>query len=267
MLLPASFLALFAGTLVVKELRAQIAMPGGPHAQAPARLLAPEPGSLPDSWIAGLDCGGSEPEMQVHAYNDDLYIIRQSKCATYEAPFLYLIFGSDKVLLIDTGANPSVDVKAAVDTIIDDWLVRNGQASIELIAAHSHKHFDHVQGDAQFISQPGVTFVPAGGPEMRAFWGFTNWPHEILQYDLGGRVLDLIPTPGHDSDNLTFYDRRTQLLLTSDIVYPGHIFVFSPQSWPAYQLSLRRLSAFANSRPIEWVLGCHIEFSDQPFQP
>ena len=38
------------------------------------------PGTFPDDWIDGTDCE-NEPPFQVHAYNDDFYILRQSKCA------------------------------------------------------------------------------------------------------------------------------------------------------------------------------------------
>ena len=39
------------------------------------------------------------PDWQVHEYNADFYILRESGCTNYEKPFLYLIFGKDKALL------------------------------------------------------------------------------------------------------------------------------------------------------------------------
>jgi len=33
------------------------------------------------------------PDWQVHEYNADFYIIRESGCTHYEKPFIYLIFG------------------------------------------------------------------------------------------------------------------------------------------------------------------------------
>ena len=68
----------------------------------------------------------TEPQIQVHAYNDNLYILRQSKCEIFEAPFMYLIFGEDTVLLMDTGANPQTPVYSEVYTIIAEWLEQNG---------------------------------------------------------------------------------------------------------------------------------------------
>ena len=52
-------------------------------------------------------------EFQVHAYNDDFYILRQAAYTNYEKPFLYLLFGNDRAILFDTGAG-KVNVPAAV---------------------------------------------------------------------------------------------------------------------------------------------------------
>jgi len=55
----------------------------------PARADAPEPGSFPERWISGGPDCGTEPALQVHAYNRDLFILRQSLCTSFEAPFIY----------------------------------------------------------------------------------------------------------------------------------------------------------------------------------
>src|SRR5687768_977690 len=60
---------------------------------------AEEMGSLPAAWIrGGPDCG-EEPDIQVHRYGASTFILRQSLCTSFEAPFLYLLFGEDRVLL------------------------------------------------------------------------------------------------------------------------------------------------------------------------
>jgi len=63
----------------------------------------PVPGSLPAKWNTGAeDCqGSSQPPLQVHAYEPQTFILRQSPCASFEANFIYLLIGSDKALLID----------------------------------------------------------------------------------------------------------------------------------------------------------------------
>ena len=66
----------------------------------------PVPGSLDVHWNEGAsDCKATpQAPVQVHTYEPKTFILRQSPCATFEANFLYLLIGSDKALLIDTGA-------------------------------------------------------------------------------------------------------------------------------------------------------------------
>jgi hydroxyacylglutathione hydrolase len=240
--------------------------PGRMHAIGLLSLSLPPaaPGSFPDQWINGVDCG-SEPKMQVHAYNDDFYILRQSKCEIYEAPFLYLIFGEDKALLMDTGSNNNTPIWRTVDGVIQRWLRKNGKTSIPLLVAHTHTHADHNAGDPQFVGVPYVEIVVGKPlPEVVQFWGFANYPLDQPTIDLGNRVIDVLGTPGHQSASVTLYDRETHLLLTGDLVYPGHLFVFVESEWPTFVASIQRLVDFAATHPVEWVLGCHIEMSKTP---
>src|ERR1700710_2702493 len=107
------------------------------HAAPTAPRLAS--GVLPASWYAGDSSCAGRPDFQVHAYNEDFYILRQAACTNYEKPFLYLLFGTDRALLLDTGAG-KVDVAGTVTSVVDAWLRRHGRSSIQLVVAHSHAH-------------------------------------------------------------------------------------------------------------------------------
>ncbi len=63
------------------------------------------PGSMDVHWNEGAsDCArNSQSPLQVHPYNPRTFILRENPCATFEAPFMYLLLGSMKALLIDTG--------------------------------------------------------------------------------------------------------------------------------------------------------------------
>ena len=68
----------------------------------------PAPGDLAFRWIHGSVCAAknTDPRIQVLAYNEDTYIMRENPCVNWEAPFTYLLFGNHGALLIDTGATP-----------------------------------------------------------------------------------------------------------------------------------------------------------------
>ena len=57
-------------------------------------------GTLPKAWITGGEKCMEAPDWQVHEYNPDLYILGESGCTHYEKPFLYLFFGTERVLLV-----------------------------------------------------------------------------------------------------------------------------------------------------------------------
>src|ERR1700744_6259932 len=62
-----------------------------------------KPGTLAEPWVTGGPNCVTVPDWQVHEYNEDFYILRESGCVDAEKPFSFLIFGDDKVLLEDTG--------------------------------------------------------------------------------------------------------------------------------------------------------------------
>jgi len=220
-----------------------------------------ERGVFPAHWITGGPDCSTVPKWQVHAYNPDLYIIRESGCTNYEKPFLYLFFGKDRALLQDTGAGET-NVAQIVNQTIVEWCQRNGRSSIPLVVAHSHGHGDHIEGDAQFAGKPNVTMVPLSVEGTQKFYGIANWPAGRGSIDLGGRVLDVLAIPGHQPLSVAFYDRRTGVLLTGDTLYPGRLYV---ADFPAFQASIQRLVEFTRDKPVAHVLGCHVEESSTPF--
>jgi YVTN family beta-propeller protein len=219
-------------------------------------------GSLPKVWqTGGPDCA-TLPKWQVHEYNPDFYILRESGCTNYEKPFLYLIFGSEKAMLEDTGAGQQVDTSSAVMEVVSQWAKRNKKDAVPLIVMHSHGHGDHTAGDAQFKDKPNVQFVAATVPEIQKAFGIEHWPNDIGHVDLGGRVLDVIPIPGHHDASIALYDQRTGLLLTGDSFYPGRLYV---ADFAAFVASNQRLVDFVRNRPVSHILGTHIEQARTPF--
>jgi glyoxylase-like metal-dependent hydrolase (beta-lactamase superfamily II) len=227
---------------------------------------APAAGSLDVSWIHGAPARRrpSDPPIQVHRYDEHTVILRQSKSVHYEAPFLYLLFGNDRALLLDTGATADPEkfpLRATIDQLIGDWLTQHPRQAYELVVAHTHGHGDHVAADAQFDGRPGTTVVSRELDAVTQYFGFTSWPEQIVPFDLGGRVLEVTGSPGHHRAAITVYDPWTGFLLTGDTVYPGRLYV---SDFPQFLASLDRMTALAGQRAVTHVLGCHIEMTRRP---
>ncbi len=221
-------------------------------------------------WIHGSpNCNdNTDPPIQIHRYLKNIFILRQNKCVdheySFEAPFMYLIFGDDRVMLIDTGATSSPQlfpIGTTVQNIISTWLAEQIKQFIPLLICHSHGHSDHLLGDNQFQHFDQVTIVSHNFLDMKSYFGFENWPDQIVELDLGNRVLDIIPTPGHEEAHIAIYDRISKILFTGDTLYPGLLVI---RDWDSYRKSIVRLKTFADSHKISLILGAHIEMKNEP---
>lgn len=211
-------------------------------------------------WMHGAaDCeSNTDPAIEVFRADQASFILRQNKCLNYEAPFMYLLFGKDKTLLLDTGATESA-VDFPVYETVHSLTAELGEAGKrELVVIHSHHHTDHYAGDSQFAGQPNVTLVEPTGAAMQEFFAFEQWPNSEAYLDLGDRILTIIPTPGHQEEAISLYDPQTKWLLVGDTVYPGYIYV---KDWDEYRKSVARLSGFVQTHEVSAVLGAHIEMT------
>jgi hydroxyacylglutathione hydrolase len=219
------------------------------------------PGSMDVHWDEGSpDCSNaSRPPLQVHSYNAQTFILRENLCSTFEAPFMYLLIGSTRALLIDTGDVADPNKMPLAKTVLA-LLPGSGSDKLPLLVVHTHRHLDHRAGDGQFTNLPNVQVVGYDLDSVRHFYGFTDWPNSIAQINLGDRIVDVIPTPGHNSTEVSFYDRNTGLFFTGDFLLPARLLVDDTKT---YLASAQRAVAFAKDRPVSYVLGGHIELDDR----
>ena len=214
-------------------------------------------GTLRREWPDGTDCGSEDP-IFVHRYDDDTWILRQSLCTSFEGPFMYLMFGDGRVLLEDTG-DGGIPIAEVVYGIIDDWLAEQGRASIELVVVNSHAHGDHVAGNPQFEGQPNTVVVTPSVAGVSDYFGIDDWPNQSVPFDLGGRIVDVIPIPGHQQSHIALFDHATGMLLTGDTLYPGRLYI---DDFDAYVASVGRLVDTVPEADVCHVMGTHIEMTD-----
>lgn len=122
----------------------------------------------------------------------------------------YLVVGSSKALLIDSGAG-EVDVKAVCAEITD--------LPIELV--NTHYHGDHTAANKDFDS---VYMHPADVRKMSE-WTQISPVCEGYVFELGGRELKVIEIPGHTPGGIALYDEAANLMFTGDTVGRMPIFL------------------------------------------
>ena len=217
------------------------------------------------NWNSGSeDCSkNDEPPIEVLVFSRSTYVLRQNMCITFEAPFIYVLFGEHTVLVHDTGATENAKnfpLYKAVSTLIEERS-KLGYPNIQtILVTHSHSHRDNTSADLQFKNQLNVTLVEPNNEAILKFFGITDWPNESANIELGARELTIIPTPGHQEESISIYDPQTQWILTGDTFYPGNIYV---KNWQAYKSSIQRLVDFSKNHQVSGLMGSHIEMTNK----
>lgn len=158
----------------------------------------------------------------------------------------FLLTGSERALLIDTGAT-SPDAKHLAETL----------TGLPLMLLNTHADGDHISGNAafsEFYMHPddyGNLRVAEKTPHSRLL------PlHDGDVIDLGGRPLEIIAIPGHTYGSVAVLDGNNRLLFPGDSVQDGHIYMFGPhRSIGQYPVSLQKLIDLESR--FDHILPCH----------
>ena len=217
------------------------------------KLPRPEYASLkrvkvPDAWF------------QVYRIRPGVFAIYEPH--QFEEVISYLIVGEKRALLLDTGMGIG-NIKMVVDRL----------TRLPVSVMNSHTHNDHVGDNWRFASIYGMdtaftrnsakgstadaqaelapdalcgVLPSAFNPKAYTTRPFhiTNWLQGGGKIDLGGRVLEVIPTPGHTPDAVSLWDAENGLLFTGDTYYAGPIYLYRPETdLDAYIASIKKMSA------------------------
>lgn len=167
----------------------------------------------------------------------------------WEEPHCYLLLGSDKALLIDTGLGIS-NIKSIVDKMTD----------LPILVATTHVHWDHIGGHKYFkdiavhqleknwllkfplplgVVKENILKEPCEFPKtfhIEEYEIYQGTPTIILNdndsIDIGNRKIKVIHTPGHSPGHMCFYDISNKYLFTGDLVYEGKLDVYYPSTNP-----------------------------------
>jgi len=156
--------------------------------------------------------------------------------------------GSALAILIDPGPDNPAHLAALVRA------AEERSARIDLILL-THGHPDHAEGAARLHELTGAP-VRALDPAHRLGDEGLRGGDVV---ERGGLQLDVVPTPGHTADSLTFVLPADGALLTGDtILGRGSAVIAHPDGHlGAYLASLAQLAELAGSTGARWVLPGH----------
>ncbi len=211
---------------------------------------------LEEPWLSPTSCELIRDPIRIEPLDEITFILRESPCVDREAPFLFLLIGTERALLVDTGTQDGVFLAE----VVGQKLAETGLGFVDLTVAHTHSHLDHRSGDGTFASA-GATVVGPTVEEVRKFWNLEAWPEGVASIDLGDRLIEVLPIPGHNDNSIALFDHRTRALLSGDSVIRGRINV---SDLIAFRESVARLSRFVDRVNPSVVLGGRLERDNLP---
>ena len=224
------------------------------------------PGNMHFVWIHGSISAkhNTDVRIQVHRYNEHTYILRQNPAVHWEAPFMYLLFGNDKAVLLDSGATAEAEyfpLLKTVNEVIARWEAANGKSDTELVVLPLGSDFSQVQGMAQFSARPNTLVIEPSTAGWQKYLALNKDVKGRGMLNLGSRQITVVSTPGLGGDAISLYDPYSDFLFTGNSFYAGRLVI---RDFEAYKASLNRLLELTASMPVSMILGGRIEMSDYP---
>lgn len=208
--------------------------------------------------------------------DSDTYSI--SEYRHWEETHCYLLNGTDRSLLLDTGLG--------ICNIADE-VVKLTDKPVTAVATHIH--WDHIGGHKYFrdfyAQKEELNWLDGEFPltietiremvvdrcdlpdgyDVNAYEFFQGMPTRVLEdgdtIDIGGRILHVLHTPGHSPGHMCFWESEKGYLFTGDLVYKDTLFAYYPSTDPqAYLQSLERIAAL----PVKKVFPAHHSLEIEP---
>ena len=157
----------------------------------------------------------------------------------------FLIVGSQRAMLLDTGAE-QCDLLALIRELTE----------LPLLVLHTHGDGDHTANDGLFSD---IYAHPDEFPIIRRFRPeLTAKLHPITEessFDLGGRLLQVVETPGHTPGSISLLDRENRILFSGDTVSYGPVFLFGEhRDITVYRKTLDKLQTMGG---FDTIYPCH----------
>ena len=208
--------------------------------------------------------------------DENTYII--SEYQHWEETHCYLLIGSDRALLIDTGLGVC-NIYEQVQKLTDK----------PITAVATHIHWDHIGGHKYFsnfyaheaeldwlngkfpLPTQAVKNMLTDRCELPEDFDISKYeivqgkPSRVLKdgdtIDLGERTIQAFHTPGHSPGHLCFWEAEKGYLFSGDLVYKGTLFANYPSTDPqSYLDSLEKIAAL----PVKRIFPGHHSLDIHP---
>lgn len=212
----------------------------------------------------------------VEQVDQDTCII--SEYRHWEETHCYLLNGTQRSLLIDTGLG-ICNISEVISQLTDK----------PITAIATHIHWDHIGGHKYYpdfyAHEAELDWLNGGFPQpletirgyvtdrcelpkdfhIDEYVFFQGKPTKVLyggeHIDLGGRMVDVIHTPGHAPGHICFWETERGYLFTGDLAYKGMLTAWFPSTDPdAYLKSIETVAAL----PVEKMFPAHHSLDMQP---
>ncbi|MDE7204807.1 MAG: MBL fold metallo-hydrolase [Lachnospiraceae bacterium] len=201
----------------------------------------------------------------VEAIDNDTFAISEYK--HWEETHCYLLCGTEKAILIDTGLGVA-NIKNVVESL----------TTLPVVVVTTHVHWDHIGGHKYFENiavheaekdwlsvrfpiplqavKRNLTCKTCDFPEnfvIEDYQIFNGTPQRILRdgdcLDIWGRKLIVIHTPGHSPGHCCFYEPDRKYLFSGDLIYKGCLDAFYPSTDPQlFWQSVRKIQNLSINR-------------------
>jgi len=221
----------------------------------------------------------SDPWFEVYKPASAVFAIYEPHQA--EETIGYLIIGEKRALLFDTGMGIS-DVRKIVSEL----------TQLPIVVLNSHTHDDHVGGNWQFdkiygmdtdftrknakgsrddaqaeITPDQICGSLPKGFDAKAYstrpWTITSYTHDGDRIDLGGRIIEVIATPGHTPGTLSMIFPVKDRGRTLYVAYSGGTAFNFPSTVPNFDIyiqSQKKMAAAARDANATILMSNHSEF-------
>lgn len=212
----------------------------------------------------------------IETIDDATFAISEYK--HWEETHCYLLCGSEKAILIDTGLGIA-NIKKIVDSL----------TSLPITVITTHVHWDHIGGHKYFpdfyAHKEELDWLSGGFPltietvrdmvvdrcelpegyDVSSYEMFRGNPAKVLtggeKIDIGGRIIEVCHTPGHSPGHMCFWEPERGYLFTGDLIYKDTLFAYYPSTDPqAYLSSLEKMALL----PVERVFPAHHSLNIEP---